>query len=400
MSNAHESSYVQSDSASMMSEIEVSTLFWSVGLLLVPLLIAMPARLIWRYVVGRTHEENTYRQHVNRIIHAGMIVEHFREELDDIAKNLQLTASKARLIEADLLYPLQITHFLLLPALLVLPLAFFMALPVMIIGFPVLIILEQLLIKQKILIRVLKLFETWLKMQIIHIPSPARGHNQSQGKREELSQHLVRFHKVPQGVFLGLFAWLIVHWIFQLDSLIIEIIISSFLYIILLGTIGIISTALESDLVLADLGQAKLIPIQNWLESNIKPLVGVGLLFLLGRDLLLEARVGNPVLFSAVVLMVLYGAAVVGVSFQWGYAMFRGDKVRGQFEEQAIEYIDPQSYDLTRSRGKIQFNIRMSMQERIEANKRSPRNMTFADLESLPSVAEKGISAPENPLSD
>ena len=96
----------------MMSEIEVGTLFWSVGLLLVPLFIAMPARLIWRYVVGRTHEENTYRQHVNRIIHAGMIVEHFREELDDIAKNLQLTASKARLIEADLLYPLQITHFL------------------------------------------------------------------------------------------------------------------------------------------------------------------------------------------------------------------------------------------------------------------------------------------------
>ena len=37
----------------------------------------------------------------------------------------------------------------------------------------------------------------------------------------------------------------------------------------------------------------KLIPIQNWLESNIKPLVGVGLLFLLGRDLLLEARVGK-----------------------------------------------------------------------------------------------------------
>ena len=136
------------------------------------------------------------------------------------------------------------------------------------------------------------------------------------------------------------------------------------------------------DGIVTDLGQAKLIPIQNWLESNIKPLVGVGLLFLLGRDLLLEARVGNPVLFSAVVLMVLYGAAVVGVSFQWGYAMFRGDKVRGQFEEQAIEYIDPQSYDLTRSRGKIQFNIRMSMQERIEINKRSPRNMTFADLES------------------
>ena len=75
--------------------------------------------------------------------------------------------------------------------------------------------------------------------------------------------------------------------------------------------------------------------------------------------------------------------------------MFRGDKVRGQFEEQAIEYIDPQSYDLTRSRGEIQFNIRMSMQERIEANKRSPRNLTLLTWK-VTKRGGKGISRRES----
>ena len=95
-------------------------------------------------------------------------------------------------------------------------------------------------------------------MQIIHIPSPSRGHETNTTNPAEISQHLTRFHKVPRGVFLGLFAWLIVHWLLQLDDWWIEIVISSLLYIVLLGTIGIISTALESDLVLADLGNAKL----------------------------------------------------------------------------------------------------------------------------------------------
>ena len=130
----------------------------------------------------------------------------------------------------------------------------------------------------------------------------------------------------------------------------------------------------------------------------VKPLVGVGLIFLLTRDLLLEARLGNPVLFAATVLVVLYGATVVGVSFQWGYAMLRGTNVRERFEEQAIELIDPQSYDLTRSKGRIAFNIRMSMGERIEFNRRAPSNLSFADLEKMPQANKGNLEPPKNPL--
>ena len=137
----------------MESVLSFADIAWALGLLLLPVLLALPLRVGWRFIVGRTHEDNTYRNHVKRIIHAGMQVEHFRDELDDMARHLRLANRKSRLIEADLLYPLRMPHFLLAPALLVLPLAFFLALPVMIIGLPILIILEHILIKRRVLIR-------------------------------------------------------------------------------------------------------------------------------------------------------------------------------------------------------------------------------------------------------
>jgi hypothetical protein len=109
----------------MEGTLNFADLAWALGLLLLPVLFALPLRVGWRFIVGRTHEDNTYRNHVRRIIHAGMQVEHFRDELDDMARHLRLANRKSRLIEADLLYPLRMPHFLLAPALLVLPLAFF-----------------------------------------------------------------------------------------------------------------------------------------------------------------------------------------------------------------------------------------------------------------------------------
>ena len=46
---------------------------------------------------------------------------------------------------------------------------------------------------------------------------------------------------------------------------------------------------------------------------------------------------GNTILFSAIVLMVLYCATAVGVTFQWGYAWWHGKTIRKEFEKQAIE---------------------------------------------------------------
>ena len=85
---------------------------------------------------------------------------------------------------------------------------------------------------------------------------------------------------------------MIVHWIFKLDNFGTEIILSSLLYIALLAIVGVLSTAFETDLVFVDPSKGRLIPIDQWVESLLKPLVGVGLIFLLGRDLLEEARGG------------------------------------------------------------------------------------------------------------
>ena len=132
----------------------------------------------------------------------------------------------------------------------------------------------------------------------------------------------------------------------------------------------------------------------------LTPIVGVGLLFLLGRDLMSEARDGgNTVLFSATVLLVLYVATAVGVTFQWGYAWWRGRKVRKNFELQAIEKLNPQSYDLIRSRGRILLNVRCSMSERIRTEIAPGANLTFSDLTNLPTAHKEILKQPENPLS-
>ena len=129
----------------------------------------------------------------------------------------------------------------------------------------------------------------------------------------------------------------------------------------------------------------------------LKPLVGVGLIFLLGRDLLEEARGGNAALFAATFLAILYGAAIVGIAYQWGYSIWRGRRVQRSFEQQVIEALDPLSYDLTRSKGRIEFIVRKPMAERLqEIEEIHTGQLTFEDLESMPSSAPK--EAPQNPL--
>ena len=141
--------------------------------------------------------------------------------------------------------------------------------------------------------------EKILHWQVIHIPKPHRGAIQKAGKVNEFSNHVIHFNYVPQGAFLGLFAWLIVHWIFKLDSTALELIIASGLYIIMLGILGVLNTAFESDLVFVDPAKGRLVPVDQWLESILKPVVGIGLLFLIGRNLLDQARDGNCLLYTS-----------------------------------------------------------------------------------------------------
>ena len=384
----------------MASALDVENLLWAIAILGLPLLLALPAKLLYQTaILGMGPAERTYRSIVQKILDAGMQVEQFRAVLDDEARRLGIKPSRAKLNETDLLYPLTLTHFLLIPMVFILPLVAIITLPIVIIGIPVLYALEVVIIRRRILINAIKMLETWFGKQIIHIPDAGNDHCSNDAKVLDASNIAVHFHKVPRVVFLGLFSWLIIHWTLRLDSVVIEFTLSGLFYILLLGIVGIVTTALESNLVLVDPARGRIIPISDWLESMLTPIVGVGLFFLLGRDLMAEARDGgNTVLFSATVLLVLYCATAVGVTFQWGYAWWHGKSVRRQFERQAIEKLNPQSYDLTRNRGRIQLNVRCSMAERIEGGVAPGTNLTFADLDNLPTAHKGVITSPENPL--
>jgi hypothetical protein len=236
--------------------------------------------------------------------------------------------------------------------------------------------------------------------QVIHIPKPHRGSKENETSITEFSQHIEHFNYVPQAAFLGLFAWLIVHWVLNLDSWTIELIVSSLLYMVLLSILSVLNTAFEADLVFVDPAKGRLVPVDQWLEGVLNPIVGIGLVFLLGRNLLEESRDvgGNAVLFAAVVLSLMYGAAIVGISYRWGYSSWRGKRVRKEFQEQVIDTLNPLSYDLTRSKGRIDFNVRMGMEERLNAiEETNTEQMSFEDLQNLPSKLKK-VKTPSNPL--
>ena len=381
-----------------MAEVDVNALLWALGLLSIPLILALPMRIAWRVFTGAGHEESQYRNTVLQIIDAGRQVAPFRATLDDVARSLHIQPSQQRVIEADLFHPLTLSHFLLLPTILIFPLAAIMALPVILLGLPVLILIETLMIRQRLLVRGLTTIEKIMHWQIIHIPKPHRGVTTTSTKLNEFSHHVIHFNHVPQGAFLGLFAWLIVHWTFNSDSWGIELAFSTGLYIILLGALSVMNTAFESDLVFVDPAKGRLVPVDQWLESILKPLVGIGLVFLIGRNLLDESRSGNAVLFATSILMILYGAAVVGIAFRWGYSLWRGTRVKDNFEKQIIEALNPLSYDLTRTKGRIEFHVRMEMKERLDSlNEAPPDQLTFADLQALP-ASEHKVTIPENPL--
>ncbi len=381
-------------------EAAMQELLWGAGILALPVLLALPMRLAWQFWVGVGHEVSEYRTVVRQIVDSGHQVSSFSQTLDDIARNLRIPPAKQRLIEAELLHPLTLSHFLLLPALLILPLSAIMALPLILIGFPFMLFMEYLLIRRRLLIWALKSIERLMHWQVIHIPKPHRGTREKHRSLTEFSQHIEHFNYVPQAAFLGLFAWLIVHWVLDLDSWTVELIVSSILYMILLSILSVLNTAFEADLVFVDPAKGRLVPVNQWLEGVLNPVVGIGLVFLLGRNLLEEARDvgGNPILFATVVLTLLYGAAIVGISYRWGYSSWRGERVRQDFEVHVIDHLNPLSYDLTRTKGRIDFNVRMGMDERLTAfDTPNPHQMSFEDLQNLPSIP-LDTKAPKNPL--
>ena len=377
--------------------MDYTVLIQSITILLIPVFLALPATIAWKFFTSSRHNDKMYRRYIMQILESGEPISNFRNLLNDRARKHDIRPSRQRLIEANTLHPLRIQHFLILPAILVAPIAALLALPIFGVTLAVLLLIEYVLIKKEVLAIILSLVNKLSSWQVIHLPRARMDHEYRGRENLELSRQIVFFRKVPRSVFLGLFAWLIIHWTLRVDSVFVEVGLSSLLYIFLLAFIGTLSDALETDLAFADVPKTMIIQIDEWVENNLKPLVGLGLVFLISRNLMEEARMGNPVTFSVILVVILYGSAIIGSAYELGYSTVRGEGIRKQFEAQIARRLNPSSYDMRRTHGIIELRPRMKMQERLESfNEGKSRELTFEELYNIPKSETE--QDPVNPL--
>ena len=168
-----------------------------------------------------------------QILESGEPISNFRNLLNDRARKHDIRPARQRLIEANTLHPLRIQHFLILPAILVAPIAALLALPIFGVTLAVLLLIEFVLIKKEVLAIILSLVNRLSSWQVIHLPRARMDHEYRGRENLELSRQIVFFRKVPRSVFLGLFAWLIIHWTLRVESVFVEVGLSSLLYIFL-----------------------------------------------------------------------------------------------------------------------------------------------------------------------
>ena len=127
---------------------------------------------------------------------------------------------------------------------------------------------------------------------------------------KRLDHVLASIHRLPITVFLGVFAYLVVLYL-PLDGRGI-LVVSGAVYIILVSLTSVIRAATANTLVFADPTKRRLIPMDTFVEDALGPLVGVGLVFLLTRQLMYGGQIrsgdfiADPVVFSLSVLVVLY----------------------------------------------------------------------------------------------
>ena len=63
----------------MASTLDIGNLMWAIGILLLPVLLAVPAKILYQTVIlGVGPAERNYRSTVQKILDSGMQVEHFR----------------------------------------------------------------------------------------------------------------------------------------------------------------------------------------------------------------------------------------------------------------------------------------------------------------------------------
>ena len=192
-------------------------LLWGAGILALPLILALPMRLAWQFWVGVGHEVSEYRTVVRQILDSGHQVSAFSQTLDDIARNLRIPPAKQRLIEAEMLHPSHAIPLPFAPRTLDFTAFCHHGTAPGADRFSIHVVHGVSADSTKTLDLESKSIERLMHWQVIHIPKPHRGSREQRKSLTEFSQHIEHFNYVPQAAFLGLFAWLIVHWVFNLD---------------------------------------------------------------------------------------------------------------------------------------------------------------------------------------
>lgn len=363
---------------------------WGIGLLLIPVILAVPVRWLFRSWLGNKAKHTRYREAVRRVLNSGSTLSKFRTALDEEARHLHISEDRQSRIETAMLTPLSIVHFIFIPGVTLSPLITLIAAPVYLLTWPLLTLCERILIKFGFLLRILKFVMSMTDWNVIGIRQPGHGSTR-------IDPVLVSIHRLPTPVLLGLFAYLISLYL-PLNST--GIITSTIILYVILGSFTtVLTAAVTGPLVFSATAERRLIPLSTFVNERIQPIVGVGLLALTLRQMLMVIR--NPELtpfessvqFSLSVLAVLYSASLVGLAIEFGYNRRRGEFISQSFQDQVAEDIDAQLYAYVRKSGQLSLQTIGRLNQRDLAE----NELTFEEIAMAPSAMDDDTVRPEIP---
>ena len=378
---------------------DFTSLLIAVGILLIPVILALPLRFWWTYRVGNEPEHVRYRRWVRQVLDAGEPLATRRQELDHLARGLPIDASRQGRIEMDVLHPLKLPHFMLLPVLILSPLVGLIGAIIFVLLFPLILAAEWLLIDRGILAKVVNIVMRIMHWGIIGI------HRLDNGVRDEdaMVEHM---HRLPTTAFLGLFCYLIVSYM-PLPTWV-GISFTVLLFLILTSIIVIVKAASHGELVFADTSQRRMQPMERLVDDILAPVVGLGLLFLLSRQLFLtqigssSSIFSDPIWFAGIVLIVLYSAAAVAIMVEISFFGLRSERVRMVFQNQMVESHNPVLYAFTREHDRMELNPLRSLKDHLVSNGEGSEKSDTFDFEDMlrtPSTLQEGEDAtpPQKP---
>ena len=148
--------------------------------------------------------------------------------------------------------------------------------------------------------------------------------------------------------------------------------------------------------------------MERLVDDILAPVVGLGLLFLLSRQLFLtqigasNSIFSDPIWFAGIVLIVLYSAAAVAIMVEISFFGLRSERVRTVFQNQMVELHNPVLYAFTREHDRMELNPLRSLKEHLVSNGEDIEKgdtFDFEDMLRTPSTLQEGEDAipPEKP---